>query len=208
MNAEPGSLRDRLKNSTQEAWRLYCALEVMLPYKEAGQGQQISRQKLTASTIPWHGAAASAIHDFYCEVRRLEVNMKAHITGIRGVRRGGSDGNTKMALQSVVNYCWSADDQTVLGVLGYLESWIRRSQAIFNPDYGLHRIPRVPDEEEMRCPWCSFQTMRWQPATGVIVCVNPECRNDQDVRPRWRADYEVVGDALQFTWTSADEESA
>lgn len=186
---------------------MYCALEVMLPHKEAGRGQPISRQKLTASTIPWHGSAASAIHDFYAEIRRLEVNMRAAVTGIRGIRRGGSDGNTRMALQSIVNFSHSVDDQIVLGVLGYVDSWVRRAQAVFNPDLGLHRVPREPGEEELRCPWCSYQTMRWQPATGIIVCINPECVNGDGVRPRWRADYQVAGDDLQFVWTSVDGEA-
>lgn len=205
MHAETGSLQDRLKSSIEEAWRLYCALEVMLPYKEAGRGQSMSRQKLTASTIPWHGAAAGLVHDFYAEVRRLEVNLAASITGIRGVRRGGSDGNTRMALRSIANYSLSVDDQLVLGVLGYIEPWIRKARAVFNPDLGLHRLPREPGEAELKCPWCEYQTMRWQPSTGIIVCVNPECRNDLGYRPRWQADYEIIADGLQFTWTEMKE---
>ena len=206
MHADPGSLRERLKDGTESAWRLYCALEVMLPYKEASRGQPIARQKLTASTIPWHGAAAGLIHDFYAEVRRLEVNLAANITGIRGVRRGGSDGNTRMALRSIVNYSHSVDDQTVAGVLGFIDGWVRSAEAVFNPDLGLHRIPREPGEKELRCPWCEFQTMRWQPASGIIVCINPECRTDLDVRPRWQAAYEIVGDEMRFEWQSVDGE--
>lgn len=205
MHADQGSLQERLKNSTNEAWKMYCALEVMLPFKEVGRGQPISRQKLTASTIPWHGSAAGLIHDLYAEVRRLEINLKAMVTGIQGVRRGGSDGNTKMALQSVVNLCTTADDQTVLGVLGYIDGWLRRAHAVFDPDMGLHRIPRVPGGKEMRCPWCSYETMRWQPATGIIICINPECRNDDGVRPRWRADYEIVADEMRFTWNAMED---
>jgi hypothetical protein len=206
MHADPGSLRERLKSSIESSWRLYCALEVMLPYKEPSRGQPISRQKLSASTIPWHGAAAGLIHEYYIEVRRLEVNLKATLTGIRGVRRGGSDGNTQMALRSIANYTMTADDQTIRGVLGYVDSWIRRAEAVFNPDMGLHRIPREPGGEELRCPWCEYQTMRWQPASGIIVCINPECRNDLGVRPRWQADYQVVGDQMQFTWEVMGEE--
>jgi hypothetical protein len=112
-----------------------------------------------------------------------------------------------MAVRSIVNLCATADDQIILGVLGYFDSWGRQAKAVFNPDLGLHRIPREPGDEELRCPWCQFQTMRWQPATGIIVCINPECRNDQDARPRWRADYTVTGDELQFAWTSMDEET-
>jgi hypothetical protein len=50
--------------------------------------------------------------------------------------------------------------------------------------------------------------MRWQPATGIIVCINPECRNDSDERPRWRADYEIVGDEMRFTWNAFEGDSA
>jgi hypothetical protein len=177
----------------------------MLPYKEVGRGQPMSRQKLTASTIPWHGQAAGLIHEFYSEVRRLEVNLKASITGVRGVRRGGSDGNTRMALYAISNFSPSVDDQILIGVLGYIEGWCRKAEAVFNPDLGLHRIPREPGEQELRCPWCEYQTMRWQPATGIIVCVNPECTNDEGVRPRWQAAYEVVGDQMQFTWEPMKE---
>lgn len=109
-----------------------------------------------------------------------------------------------MALRSIVNYSHAVDDQTVLGVLGYLDRWIRRAEAVFRPDMGLHRLPRTPGEEEMRCPWCEYQTMRWQPATGIIVCINPECRDASDQRPRWVADYELVGDQLRFTWKPMD----
>jgi hypothetical protein len=200
MHADPGSLRERLKSSTENAWRLYCALEVMLPHKEPSRGQPISRQKLTASPIPWHGTAAGLIGDLYAEARRLEVNLKASVTGISGARRGGSDGNTRMALRAIVNLSHSVDDQTVMGVLGYFDRWVRKAEAVFNPDLGLHRIPRSPGEEELRCPWCTYQTMRWQPATGIIVCVNPECITDTGVRPRWRADYSVVGDQMEFAW--------
>lgn len=205
MRADPGSLQERLKSSIENSWRLYCALEVMLPYKEASRGQPISRQKLTASTIPWHGTAAGLIHEYYAEVRRLEVNLKASVTGIRGVRRGGSDGNTLMALRSISNLSVSVDDQTLLGVLGYFTGWANKAEAVFNPDLGLHRIPRQPGESDLRCPWCEYQTMRWQPATGIIVCVNPECLNDEGVRPRWQAAYEVAGDEMQFTWEPVKE---
>lgn len=207
MRADPGSLRERLKSSTEQAWNLYCALEAVLPYKEVGRGEQISRQKLTASTIPWHSSAAGLVYDFYAEVRRIEVNLKAMVTGIRGVRRGGSDGNTRMALRSIVNFSHTVDDQTVLGILGVIDRWSRQANAVFNPDHGLHRLPRTPGEAEMRCPWCEYQTMRFQPATGIIVCVNPECRTDDGIRPRWQADYEIVGDTMQFSWHEMKGES-
>lgn len=208
MHADPGSLRERLKSSTESAWRKYCALEVMLPYKEVGRGQPIKRQRLSASTIPWHGAVAELIHDFYTEVRRLEVGLIAQVTGAHGSRRGGSDANTRLALTSIEKFSHVVDDQTVLGILGYMDKWIRRVDSTFNPDRGLHRLPREPGEGELRCPWCKYQTMRWQPATGIIVCINPECYTDEKIRPRWQAEYEVVGEEMKFTWTPMDGEGA
>lgn len=179
----------------------------MLPYKEVSHGQPISRQKLAASPIPWHGTAAGLILDFYSEVRRLEVSLGAVTTGMHGARRGGSDRNTRLALQAITEavYAPVVDDQMVLGVLSFFERWIRQAQAVFNPDTGLHRIPRSPGEEDMRCPWCSYQTMRWQPSTGIIVCINPECRTDGGIRPRWHAAYEIVDSELQFTWEPMGE---
>ena len=112
-----------------------------------------------------------------------------------------------MALVSIANLSFSpaVDDQTVAGILGYIDGWVRQANSVFNPDLGLHRMPRTPGEEEMRCPWCEYQTMRWQPATGIIVCINPECHDTEGNRPRWRADYEVVDDEMRFTWEQMKE---
>lgn len=183
---------------------MYCAIETVIPHKQSGYGQPSSHQKLTASTIPWHSAAANLAHDLHAEVRRLEVNLNAMITGIRGGRRGGSDRNTQLAILAIVNLSEAVDDQTVRGVLGFFDRWIHRAEAVFSPDKGLHRVPREPGEEELRCPWCEYQTMRWQPATGIIVCVNPECHTDEGIRPRWIAVYELTENEMCFTWRPMD----
>lgn len=200
MTADPGSLRGDLKERIDASWRLYCALEVSLPYKESKNDERVRRQKLSASTIPWHGPAAGLTTDFHSEVRRLEVNLKSLVTGIQGVRRGSSERNTRLAVESIVNLAEAVDDQAVRGVLGFFDRWVRRAEAVFNPDKGLHRVPRDPGESELRCPWCTFQTMRWQPATGILVCINPECRTDKDIRPRWLAVYELTDGGLGFSW--------
>jgi hypothetical protein len=204
MHADPGSLRERLKSSAEAAWRLYCAIETVIPHKQTQYGQPSSRQKLTVSTIPWHTSAANVSTDFHAEIRRLEINMSAMVTGVHGVRRGGSHLNTQYALKGIVNLSEGVDDQAVMGVLNYLDRWVRRAEAIFSPDRGLHQLPREPGEAELRCPYCAFQTMRWQPATGIIVCINPECHTDQGIRPRWIASYELTDNEMRFTWAPMD----
>lgn len=187
---------------------MYCALGSMLPYQEVRPGQPSGRQKPVAAPIPWHGQAAGLVTDFHAGVRRLEVDLCGIVTGVRGVRRGGSDRNTQFAVSRIVNLAEAIDDQTAIGVLSFFDRWLRKAEAVFSPDKGLHRVPREPGEPELRCPCCIYQTMRWQPSSGIIVCVNPECRTEEGIRPRWRADYVLVGEEMRFTWEPLREESA
>jgi hypothetical protein len=208
MAADQGSLRGDLKDSMETAWRLYCALRMSLPFKERHNGERIHRQKLSASTAPWHEAAAGLTHDFHTKVRSLEVNLRIDVTGLTGVRRGSSEENTQRALHALSDLAVRASDQQVRDVSGYFARWNQRAEAVINPDRGLRRVPREPGQPELRCPWCTYQTMRWQPATGVLVCVNPECRTDADVRPRWMAAYELGDDGWNFTWEPMGEGAA
>ena len=134
------------------------------------------------------------------DIRRFEVRLREKVTGVLGGRRGSSRKNTQHALKSVANLAEAVDDQTVLGVLNTLTRWTARADTVFDPDKGLHRIPREPGEKEMRCPYCVYQTMRWHPASGIAVCINPECLTDNGARPRWAVEYTVVDDELKFTW--------
>ena len=201
---DPGGLRPRLKVQTDHVWRLYCALETVIPYQGSGQSSQprIHRQRLVASTVPWHSQAAMLVTELDAEIRRFEVLLKQQISGTMGGggRRGGSRLNTQHALNSVANLAEAVDDQTVLGVLNKLIRWTYRADVIFNPDKGLHRIPRAPGEKEMRCPYCGYLTMRWKPASGLAVCINPECLTEDEVRPRWTVGYIVTDEKLVFSW--------
>ena len=202
MISDPGSLRVRLKERTDHAWRLYCALETVIPYQETPKGHRpvIHRQKLVASAAPWHSNAAMLVTELDAEIRRLEVHMKERVSGILSGRRGSSAQNTKHALKSVANLAEAVDDETVLGALNKVDRWVRRADTVFNPENGLHRIPREPGEPEARCPHCAFQTMRWHPGTGIAVCVNPSCLIEDKVRPRWVLEFVIVDDVLKFTW--------
>ncbi len=207
MGLEPGSLRARLQSSTDQAWRLYCALEVVIPFREAprNDGIRTSRQRLVASTIPWDTNAASLLMELHVEVRRLEVHLKEKVTGQLTDRRGGSADNTQYALKALTKLAEAVDDQTVLSVLNVVDRWNRKTDNFFHPEKGLHRVPRSPKEEELRCPYCEFQTMRWHPGTGIIVCVNPDCLNESGVRPRWEARFVLQDDALAFSWEALSD---
>lgn len=202
MDHEPGSIHARLRDTAETAWRLYCALEVTVPHRrsngyDAGKG---AHQRLSVAPIPWNSVAAELTLEFHHEVRRLESHLKERITGGYPKRRGSSSANTRFAINSVVNLCTTSDDSTVLGVLTYLTTWTRRADTTFRPEHGLHRLPRQPGEGEARCPYCRYTTMRWTPALGIAVCVNPACRNEAGHRPRWTAELTCLGDQLTFRW--------
>jgi hypothetical protein len=199
---EPGSVRARLRTTTDHAWRLYCILELEVPHRqETGPDQAaISHQRRVVAPAPWNSVAAELTLEFAEEIRRLEVHLKERVSGGYPRRRGLSSTNTRMAADSVVNLCEACDDATVLGVLGFLATWARRAERYFNPAGGLHRLPRQPGEGEARCPYCERPTMRWSPNIGIAVCVNPACRNANGQRPRWSAEFTIFGDQLTFRW--------
>jgi hypothetical protein len=198
---EPGSIRARLRTTTDNAWRLYCALEVTVPHRQV-TGPDITgiRQRRVVAPIPWNSVAAELTLEFAAEIRRLETHLKERIVGGYPRRRGDSDTNTRLAADSVVNLCETCDDSDVLGVLNYLSSWTRRAENYFNPEGGLRRLPREPGQKETSCPYCQCKTMRWNVARGLAVCVNPLCRNQSGSRPRWSAEYIVLGGQLVFRW--------
>lgn len=200
MTHDPGSPRARLRTSINTAWHLYCALEITVPHRQtvvdnAGGG----KGKPSAGSIPWNSVAAGLTLEFHAKVRGLESSLNQQITGYTK-HRGPSRANTRLAAESIDRLCTTADDTAVLGVLGWFDNWTRRADAVFRPEHGLYRLPRQPGEGEGPCPYCQYKTMRWQPARGQAVCVNPGCRNTDGQRPRWTAEFVVLGGQLVFRW--------
>jgi hypothetical protein len=199
---EPGSLRARLRTTADQALRLHYTLELAVPHRqETGPDlAAVSHQRRTVAPIPWNAAAANLTLEFHTEIRRLETHLKERLTGSYPQRRGSSAENTRYAVASVVNLCEACEDDAALAILNYLTTWTRRADTYFHPEGGLYRLPRQPKEKESPCPYCERKAMRWNPARGLAVCVNPVCRNTHGERPRWSAQFTVLGDQLIFRW--------
>lgn len=199
---EPGSIRARLRTTADQAWRLNCALELVVPYQQVTGADQagIPRHRRSVAPIPWNSVAAELTIEFSHEMRRFEVHLKERVIGGYPRRRGSSSANTRLAVDSVVNLCETSGDGDVLGVLSYLTRWTRRAETYFNPEGGLYRLPREPGQKETPCPYCRCKTMRWNPARGLAVCVNPVCRNQDGQRPRWSAEFTVLAGQMVFRW--------
>lgn len=206
MTHEPGSIHARLHTSIDTAWHLYCALETLVPHRQtvvdnSGRG---GGQKPSASTIPWNSVAAGLTLEFHSKVRSLESNLNHGLTGYTK-HRGSSSANTRYAAKSIERLCTTAPDDYVLGILGWFDGWNRRADAVFCPENGLYRLPRQPGEGESRCPYCRYKTMRWNPGRGQAICVNPSCRNADGERPRWSAQFVVLGGQLIFRWDEVEK---
>lgn len=199
---EPGSLRARLRTTADHAFRLYCALEYDVPHRQVTGPDHaaIAHHRRSVAPIPWNSVAAELTIEFHAEIRRLEIHLKERVSGAYGKRRGSSDTNTRYAVDSVVSLCEGCEDDAALAVLNYLTRWVRRADTYYRPEGGLHRLPREPREKELPCPYCQCKTMRWNPARGLAVCVNPTCRNTHGERPRWSAEFTVLGDQIIFRW--------
>lgn len=205
MKHEPGSIRARLHTSVETAWHLYCALEHQVPHKRVtGASVGGGKQKLSASTIPWDSVSAGLTLEFHVKVRGLESSLNEHVVG-NTKHRGSSTANTRFAVESIEKLCTITDDDTVVGILSWFDGFNRRADAVFRPENGLYRLPRQPGVGEDRCPYCQYKTMRWQPARGQAVCVNPGCRNTDGQRPRWSAEFVVLGGQLVFRWDEMED---
>ena len=182
---------------------MYRILDMMLPHPGSRRPGPMSQHKIVASSPPWHAQAAGLVLELHTSIRRVESDLVHVVSGRTATPRGGTDANTWFALRSVGRLCYAADDNTTARIFGYLDTWINRAYAIFDDRQSLHRLPRHPGESEYRCPYCTYQTMRWHPLTGVIVCVNPGCRDDEGRRPRWTVAYQITGDRLEWSWEVA-----
>lgn len=206
MSHKPKSVHERLRETADHAWHLYCALEATVPHQR-GTGfdpAKPSHQRLSAATAPGNSVAANLTRDFHREIRRLESHLKERLTGVYPKRRGSSSANTRYATDSVVKLCTTSDIGTVLGVLNYLTTWTRRADVLFNPENGLHRLPREPGEKETPCPYCKHKTMRWHPPRGQAVCIDPDCLNHDGNRPIWTVQYTFIDNQLTFRWDETE----
>ena len=120
--------------------------------------------------------------------------------------RGTSQSNTRYSLHAIALLMDGQPEESAWATLNYIENWIRRGNAVFVPDDMLRRLPRSPGEGEARCPWCSFQTLRWRQSSGVVSCVNPACVDDNGQRPRWKAEFRMTETEMVFAWRDLGEQ--
>jgi hypothetical protein len=139
------------------------------------------------SEPPWNAEAAYAHLVPHHELRRLESELRAIVTGAHSPVRGGSAGNTQAALDTLARFSASLPDETTSLILAKMDRWIAMTLALRAVDRMAQWEP-VPAGESGARPWCPHgcgPTLRSHTRTGVIACIKPSCAGAAGDRRPW-----------------------
>lgn len=190
-------IRKEYRVLCENAILLYVRLGLVTSVKDSGAGRRTG--KLDHSQPPWAAPAALAMLDLHAWTRRQEAEWKRK-AGLPARIRGGSAGNTKIALRSLCDLSNSMDDGSVLGSLRELSRWTRRARIVLGELELPRRLPRSAGNREPACPFCHMRTLRMWALRGIVRCISPECRDSEGRRPVARMEWSGFTGQLELIW--------
>jgi hypothetical protein len=192
------ALRSRLRESVTHALSIHDTLERVIAVKPVTPGGGF-HGKVDHSQPPWHAPVANAVMDLHALAREMEAILRLQ-QGLPGRERGGSDGNTRLALEAIVRLAEAATDDVVRDKTRQVESWSRRARIALGTTEEPRRLPRSEGEQEPRCPFCENHTLRMIPVRGVIFCIAPDCKDDQGRKPKAELAFSPNVGEILLTW--------
>lgn len=183
------ALRARLGDAISHALSLNGKLEAIVPIrsKQSNAGN-IFHGKIDHSAPPWNAGAANAVLDLHAQSREMEEWLRIALKLPRRAR-GGSSANTRKALEAVLRLAQGADDHAVKEHTRWLDGWCHRALIVLGRTEPPQRIPRIPGGKEPKCPWCENHTLRMLPIQGLIKCISPGCKDEENRKPAARMEY-------------------
>ena len=189
------ALRNDLRDSIQQAVILSDRLEQLIAVRSQRPSERY-HGKVDHSQPPWNAQVANVVLDLHAAAREMEAWLRMS-QGLPYRLRGGSEGNTKKALENVSRLSEAALDSTVRDHIRLLEKWIRNARVALDETETPKRLPRRPGEPEAKCPWCENHTLRMLPLKGKIFCIKPDCKDDEGRKPSAQMEYSAhVGDMI------------
>lgn len=174
----------------------------------------VGRSGVPAARTPGNTAALNAQLDAHEMIRRLEAALRLAVAGHAGRARGGSDGNTIAALKSIQNL-GAALPQEVRDGKGRLV-WpcqelaarvVERATSVIGQLPAVDEVPKWtkirpgPGGMPPRCPNCGTFSLRVALASGVVVCVYPDCTDlDGHKPPQARMDISKIDGSAVLVW--------
>jgi len=181
----------RLTDACNLAQRLHVVLEDLIQYQGSRQDTMGRMATTVHASIPWNAQAAYLIFDLGQMVRELENNLHLMISkDTTSVTRGGSNKNTQLALRGLPDLALGVGNEVAHLVARQVENWCTAARTVIGEVEPLSRLPRLPGQGELRCPWCQRESLRMQTQAGLIRCVNPICLDEDGKRPVAHAELE------------------
>lgn len=196
------SLHSRITDACADLAGLLARLEQEISYKR--------REGFTAGGSPskgghrplaaWNTPVAMLIFVIHAGVRELDADLTyavAHTTR----PRGGAHSVTLILLERLPSLAAGADQHIAHRTARQLESWSGQARLVLGETERLSRLPRQPGEPEPRCPNCEKMTLRYRAFTGIIACINPECRNGDGNRTSGLLEIGALSGEPQIAWS-------
>jgi hypothetical protein len=192
------ALRARLRDSAGHAVILDGKLEALIAERPAKSSGGF-HGKIDFSQPPWHAPVANCHLELHSLSRRLEREMRWELV-LPQRARGGSNANTRKALEAVCRLGEGTDDFMVRLVTKELEKWSRRASIALELTEVPKRLPRNPGGPEPKCPFCENHTLRSRSLEGKIYCISPGCKDEEGRKPEARMEYSPVTGGWEVVW--------
>jgi len=191
------SLRSQLKDTSSYAMRVYEQLSRTIAIQNKVPGYVAAR--VIYSQPPWNAAVAFSLLDLHQLARETEAVFRRYAS--QPVRpRGGSDKNTRLALEAVNRLSDAVPDIVVEEADRDLNSWIRKSRVVLGELELPQRLPRLPGQNEPACPFCNRRSLRMFPLKGAIVCILPLCKDEDGRKPVARMEFSKFTQNWELVW--------
>lgn len=179
---------DALRSDVVELVRpggLLDQLGALLPETVTDPATGGTARKVAGSPAPWHAEAAVVLLDVHEGARRLEASLRRDTAGRLGQRRGGSDTNTRRALQSVVRLAEALDTDQQRHAARIVAHWVTSARQVKDIDLTdrWEPLPRLPGMLPPACDYCLTYSLRWNRRAGEVRCILTACRDEDGRRP-------------------------
>lgn len=177
-------------------------LAALLPEQVADATRgSTQHHKITGSPAPWHPEAGPILMTIHAGARELEADLRYHVTGRLAEERGGSDGNTTAALDSIVRLVHGVPDDVARDARRRLDRWIEQVLQIRDIGESEKWIPiHVPAGGlPPTCPYCKNYSLRIAQESGRVACI-ADCKDSEGNRPRGHIDKNRLTGRAMLVW--------
>jgi hypothetical protein len=183
----PVQLRVDFRETVNDAISYSQLLEHVICIKGKASSE-VFHGKVDHSQPPWNAAAANHVLDLHALSRQNERFLRTMLNFPVRIR-GGSSGNTRLALEHCVKLAEGSTDTNVKWIKQDFDRWVTQAKVILGQTETAKRLPREHGKKEAVCPWCKRDTLRQLALEGLIKCVDPKCTDEEGRRPFARLEY-------------------